>query len=125
MVQPISLLMSHFNVENNIHMTPNALAAAQDTAQGQEIVRDSIRITQTVQANEAAAETQKVHRRSEEEEREDRRRGARDTYSGSGSQDGNGEGAPEEALKEGTAEEPLPEVRTAGRPAAKGFELYV
>ena len=116
-MQPISLLMSHFNVENNIHMTPNALAAAQDTAQGQEIVRDSIRITQTVQANEAAAETQKVHRRSEDEEREDRRRGARDTYSGH-SEDGGGEPPQEEKT-------PLPTIHSDERPTTKGFDFYV
>ena len=116
-MQPISLLMSHFNVENNIHMTPNALAAAQDTAQGQEIVRDSIRITQTVQANEAAAETQKVHRRSEDEEREDRRRGARDTYSGHSE-----DGGEESHQEEGT---PLPAIHSDERPPAKGFDFYV
>ncbi|MBQ9566341.1 MAG: hypothetical protein IJU98_12220 [Synergistaceae bacterium] len=117
-MQPISLLMSHFNVENNIHMTPNALAAAQDTAQGQEIVRDSIRITQTVQANEAAAEAQRVHRRNEDEEREDHRRDAQDTYSDSQNEEG------EEARNEG-AEQPLPEVHTENRPATKGFDFYV
>ena len=118
-MQPISLLMSHFNVENNIHMTPNALAAAQDTAQGQELVRDSIRITQTVQANEAAAETQKVHRRTEDEEREDRRRGAQDTYSGH-SEDG-GEEAPEAPQEEAS----LPRVSPEGRLPSKGFDFYV
>ncbi|MCR5347250.1 MAG: hypothetical protein K6E38_05675 [Fretibacterium sp.] len=117
-MQPISLLMSHFNVENNIHMTPNALAAAQDTAQGQEIVRDSIRITQTVQANEAAAETQKVHRRSEDEEREDRRRDSRDTYSGSQGEEGG-----KEPSNEGAS--PLPVVHSEERPPAKGFDFYV
>jgi len=118
-VQPISLLMSHFNVENNIHMTPNALAAAQDTAQGQEIVRDSIRITQTVQANEAAAETQKVHRRSEDEEREDRRRGARDTYSGH-SEDGGEESSPQGEKAS------FPKVQSEERlPSKKSFDFYV
>ena len=117
-MQPINLLMSHFNVENNIHMTPNALAVAQDTVQGQEMVRDSIRITQTVQANEAAAETQKVHRRTEDEEREDRRRDARDTYSNS-----RGEGGEEEAPRE--EKTPLPEIHSEGRPPAKGFDFYV
>ncbi|MCR4817633.1 MAG: hypothetical protein K5841_01600 [Fretibacterium sp.] len=118
-MQPINLLMSHFNVENNIHMTPNALAAAQDTAQGQEIVRDSIRITQTVQANEAAAEIQKVHRRSEDEEREDRRRDARDTYSGHSDEDGGGEATQGEKTS-------LPQVQSEERlPSKKGFDFYV
>jgi len=54
MVQPISLLMSQFNVENSAQLTRSALAAAQETGQGQEVVRDSLRRTQMVQANEAA-----------------------------------------------------------------------
>ena len=32
--------MSHFNVENTARITPAALAAAQDTVQGQELVPD-------------------------------------------------------------------------------------
>ena len=51
MVQPISLLMSQFNVENSAQLTRSALAAAQETGQGQEVVRDSLRRTQMVQAN--------------------------------------------------------------------------
>ena len=62
MVQPISLLMSQFNVENSAQLTRNALAAAQDTGQGQEVVRDSLRRTQMVQANEAAAGVRKSAR---------------------------------------------------------------
>ena len=106
MVQPISLLMSHFNVQNNVQLAPNALAAAQDTAQGQEIVRDSIQRVQMVQANEAAAEVQKVHRRSEDEEREGRRRDAQDSYERSEREE-----APKEAV---SAAGSLPDVRAAG-----------
>lgn len=71
-MQPVSMLMSNLNVEANTHHAPNALAAAQDTGQSQEIIRDGIRIVQTVQASEAAAETQRVHRKTENDEREGR-----------------------------------------------------
>ena len=83
-MEPISLLMSHFNVEHNAQHTPHALAAAQDTVQGQELVKDSIRVTQTVQANEAAAEAQNIHRKTQEEEREERRRNSQDSFERSG-----------------------------------------
>lgn len=69
-MQQVNLVMSHFNVQNNVQQAPNALAAAQDTAQGQELVRESIRAVQTVQANEAAAENQKIHRKTPNDERE-------------------------------------------------------
>lgn len=73
MVQPISLLMAHFNVEHSAQMSRDALAAAQQTAQGQQVAQESVRRTQRVQAGMAAAEVRKVQRRSEDEEREHRR----------------------------------------------------
>ena len=73
-MQPVSMLMSNMNVEAMTHHAPNALAAAQDTGQSQEIVREGIRAVQTVQASEASAEMQKVHRKTENDEREGRRR---------------------------------------------------
>ena len=118
MVQPISLLMSHFNVENTARITPAALAAAQDTVQGQELVQDSIRVTQTVQASEAAAEAQRVRRRTEEEERENRRRSSRDSFEGQSEDEGEPEAAEDGIFP------PLPEVRSS-RPAPKGFDFYV
>lgn len=117
-MQPINLLMSHFNVQNTANLAPNALAAAQETAQGQEIVRDSLQRVQTVQANEAAAEVQRVHRRSEDEEREGRRRDAQDSYERSESEDAPGEKGPQ-------AVGALPDVRAAGSPASKNFDFYV
>ena len=66
------MLMSNLNVEASSHHAPNALAAAQDTGQSQEIIRDGIRIVQTVQASEAASEAQRVHRKNENDEREQR-----------------------------------------------------
>ena len=56
MVQPISLLMAHFNVEHSAQISRDAIAAAQQTAQGQEVVQESVRRTQRVQASLAAAE---------------------------------------------------------------------
>ena len=73
-MQPVSMLMSNMNVEAMTHHAPNALAAAQDTGQNQEIVREGIRAVQTVQASEASAEMQRVHRKTENDEREGQRR---------------------------------------------------
>ena len=117
-MQPISLLMSHFNVQNTTSLAPNALAAAQETAQGQEIVRDSLQRVQTVQANEAAAEVQRVHRRSEDEEREGRRRDAQDSYERSEPEDASDE-------KAASVADALPDVRAAGGPTNKNFDFYV
>lgn len=82
MVQPISLLMAHFNVEHSARMSKDALAAAQQTAQGREVVQESVRRTQMVQAGMAAAEVQKVRRRDEDEERERRREQGREEDKG-------------------------------------------
>ena len=73
-MQPVSMLMSNMNVEAMTHHAPNALAAAQDTGQSQEIVREGIRQVQRVQASDAAAEMQRVHRKTENDEREGQRR---------------------------------------------------
>ena len=79
-IQPVSMQMSNLNIEANTHHAPNALAAAQDTGQTQEIVREGIRIVQTVQASEAASEAQRVHRKTENDEREGNNRGGRDSF---------------------------------------------
>lgn len=73
-MQPVSMLMSNMNVEAMTHHAPNALAAAQDTGQNQEIIREGIRTVQRVQASEAASEMQRVHRKTENDEREGQRR---------------------------------------------------
>ena len=65
------MLMSNLNVEAMTHHAPNALAAAQDAGQSQEIIRDGIKIVQTVQANEAAARSQKVRRKTDDEKRDE------------------------------------------------------
>ncbi len=122
-MEPISLLMSHFNVENNTQITPHALAAAQDTVQGQELVKDSIRITQTVQANEAAAEAQNVHRKTQEEEREGRRQNSRDAFERS-SQDNKKDDNKKELVffDSKNKDEKLPEVKAGGN--TKKFDFY-
>ena len=79
-MQPVSMLMSNLNIEANTHHAPNALAAAQDTGQTQEIVREGIRIVQTVQASESAKEAQRVHRKTENDDREGNNRGGRDSF---------------------------------------------
>ncbi|MBQ2675309.1 MAG: hypothetical protein IJG07_11625 [Prevotella sp.] len=57
------------------------MAVAQDTGQTQEIVREGIRVVQRVQASEAAAEAQRVHRKTENDEREGQRHNnSGDTY---------------------------------------------
>ena len=78
MVQPISLLMAHFNVEHSAQMSKDAIAAAQQTGQGREVVQESVRRTQMVQAGMAAAEVRKVRRKDEDEERERRREQGRE-----------------------------------------------
>lgn len=79
-LQPVSMQMSNLNVESVSHHAPNALAAAQDTGQRQEIVQESIRMVQTVQANEAAAEAQRVHRKEDNPEQEGRGRKRGDSF---------------------------------------------
>ena len=80
-LQPVSMLMSNLNLESAAKVSPNAFAAAQDTGQSQEIVRDGIRMGQTVQASEAAAEAQRVRRKNSDEQEEQGGRGKnRDSF---------------------------------------------
>ncbi|MBR0258047.1 MAG: hypothetical protein IJQ58_09945 [Synergistaceae bacterium] len=91
-MQPVSMIMSNMNVEAMTHHAPNALAAAQDTGQSQEIIREGIQVTQRVQASEAAAEMQRVHRKTENDQREGRqgKGNPRDSFVKS-EQEGNGQ----------------------------------
>ena len=68
MVQPVNLQLAHFNVEHSAQISKEAIAAAQQTGQGQEVVQESVRRTQRVEAGLAAAEPQKVKRKGDEEE---------------------------------------------------------
>ena len=76
-MQPVTLLMSNLNVEAMTHHAPNALAAAQDTGQSQEIIRDGIKLVQTVQASEAMNNAQRVHRKNENDEQQQNQQGQR------------------------------------------------
>jgi len=82
MLQPVNLQLAHFNIEHSAQISKDALAAAQQTGQGQEVAQESVKRTQIVQAGLAAAEAQKVKRREEEDEQERRREEHRQTFSG-------------------------------------------
>ena len=115
-MQPVSMLMSNLNIEANTHHAPNALAAAQDTGQTQEIVREGIRIVQTVQASESAKEAQRVHRKTENDDREGNNRGGRDSFE-------RREEKHEESKQEAKSESEAPLIRENVR-RKKKFEFY-
>lgn len=113
-LQPVSMLMSNLNVASEAKYTPNAMAAAQDTGQRQEIVQEGIRMVQTVQASEAAAEAQRVRRKNSDEQEEQGRRGrGGDSYEHS-----EGEAKAEEAALNVSA--PIIEKKVSNR---KGFNF--
>ncbi|MDR3230188.1 MAG: hypothetical protein LBT65_02005 [Synergistaceae bacterium] len=113
MLQPVNLQLAHFNLEHSAQISKDAIAAAQQTAQGQEVVQESVKRTQMVQAGLAAAEAQKVKRREEEDEQERRRGEQRQSFSDSH----------RSSREAGTRdmEENAPEEK---RRAPKGFDLY-
>lgn len=109
MLQPVNLQLAHFNVEHSAQISKDAIAAAQQTAQGQEVVQESVQRAQKVEANLAAAEAQKIKRRGEDEQ-ERRREEQRRSFT-SGHPDASEEGAEaEKKTQEGTPK--------------KGFDLY-
>ena len=81
MLQPVNLQLSHFNVEHSAQISKDALAAAQQTGQGQEGVKESVKRAQMVQAGLAAEEPRKVKRRDEDER--ERRGDQRQSFSSS------------------------------------------
>jgi hypothetical protein len=109
MLQPVNLQLAHFNVEHSAQISKDALAAAQQTGQGQEIVQENVKRAQSVQASLAAAEPRKVKRR-EEDERERRREERKRAFSGRSEDEGKSE--PD---KEGPREQDRP---------GSGFEFY-
>ena len=113
MVQPIDLQLAHFNVERSAQMSKDALAAAQQTGQGKEVVEESVRRAQMVQAAIAAAEPKKVKRKEEEESRE-RRRERQDEFFRAR------DDLPEESSKPTEAKNE--ELESGRRP--KNFDLY-
>ena len=110
MIQPIELQLAHFKVEHTAQISKDAIAAAQQTGQGKEIVEENLKRAQMVQAGVASAESGKVKRRENEEERERR-----------GDRQGKDQKSPQKAFAE-----PV-EVETGDikvKKAPKGFELY-
>ena len=77
-ISDVSTAISQFNVENAVHHAPNALAAAQSNLQSQEIIKEGIKVAQSVQATEASEKAQRVHRKSEQERRNNNQQG--DSY---------------------------------------------
>ena len=115
MIQPIELQLAHFKVEHTAQISKDAIAAAQQTGQGKEIVEENLRRAQTVQASVASAESGKVKRREEDEERERRRERQGQEKSFSASSDSS----------EGTIEASEAEIgEIKVKKAPKSFELY-
>ena len=113
MLQPVNLLMAHFNVEHSAQISKDAIAAAQQTGQGKEVVEESVKRTQIVQAGLAAAEPKKVKRREEDEERERRRERQGQSFSGQAGFSG-----------EDAEPEPMVTEETKVNKTPKSFDLY-
>lgn len=109
MLQPVNLQLAHFNVEHSAQISKDAIAAAQQTGQGQEVVQESVKRAQIVEAGLASAEAQKVKRRGEDEEQERRREEQRESLS-----------------KHPNAQEKDtdPERKSVQKSSATGFDLY-
>ena len=113
MLQPVNLQLAHFNIEHSAQISKDAIAAAQQTAQGQEVVQESVKRTQMVEASIAAAESQKV-KRKEGDQRERRQR----------------EKQPPEKRRSFSQASAMPEegselaVQTEKKDASKGFDFY-
>ena len=114
MLQPISLQLAHFNVEHTAQISKDAIAAAQQTGQVKEVIEESVKRAQMVEASIAAAEAKKVKRKEEEEERE-RRQGKKQDQFFSGQSDSSEEDA--ELVAAGIEENKF-------KKATKSFELY-
>jgi uncharacterized protein YfiM (DUF2279 family) len=108
MLQPVNLQLAPFNVEHSAQLSRDAIAAAQQTGQGQEVVQESVKRAQVVQAGIASAETQKV-KRKEEDERERRREKRQQSLTGQ-----------PDAFEEESELEAAP----SQRKASKSFDFY-
>jgi hypothetical protein len=115
MLQPVNLQLAHFNVEHSAQISKDAIAAAQQTAQGKEVVQESLKRVQIVQAGLAAAEAQKVKRREDDEQQ--RRREERKRSFSARSDSVSVMGAVGE-------EESEPDSLEKSKSTKKGFELY-
>jgi uncharacterized protein YfiM (DUF2279 family) len=108
MLQPVNLQLAHFNIEHSAQISKDAIAAAQQTAQGQEVVQESVKRTQMVEAGMAAAESQKV-KRKREDQRERRQREERQSFS------------EESGVSDESAEL---SVQTETKNVSRGFDFY-
>lgn len=108
MLQPVNLQLAHFNVEHSAQISKDAIAAAQQTGQGQQVVQESVARAQKVQASLQAAEPQKVKRR-EDEERERRREKQGSAFSG---------------RKDASEKEPPEAAGQSPKGGFKNFDLY-
>ncbi|MDR2179424.1 MAG: hypothetical protein LBP21_03865 [Synergistaceae bacterium] len=123
MLQPVNLQLAHFNIEHSAQISKDAIAAAQQTAQGQETVQESVRRTQRVEAGMAAAEAQKV-KRKEEDQKERRQREKQGEKRQSKEQDALNisEGVSDRAV--GISEGSGMVVQTGQKNSPKGFDFY-
>jgi len=116
MIHPIEIQLAHFKVDQIAQTTKSAIAAAQQTGQGKEIVEEGVKRAQMVQAGDAVAETGKVKRREEEEARERRReKQGQGKFFSTSSDDASGAAAE-------PAELGAEEIKV--KKGAKSFELY-
>ena len=118
MLQPVNLQLAHFNIEHSTQISKDAIAAAQQTAQGKEAVQESVKRTQTVQAAAAAAEPQKVKRKTEDERERQGGRQRSSFFGGSDSFEEDPQPEGQEAWQEAWTE------KTEKRNSPKGFDFY-
>ena len=76
----LNISMSNYNLDNIIKNFPNSMAAAQDTGQSQEIIKEGIKVAQTVQASENIKNSQRVHRKTPEERQQGNNNNNNDSF---------------------------------------------
>ena len=74
-IEPISLQLGNYGVGILAQSSKGALIQAQQTAQMNEILKDNEKKAQEIQPNEEILATEKVHRKTDEENREERKQG--------------------------------------------------
>ena len=74
-IEPIGLQQGNYGVEILAQTLKSSLAQAQQTSQMNEILKDSYKKTQEVQPSDEVLMSEKVHSKSDDEHREDRKNG--------------------------------------------------
>jgi len=74
-IEPISLQLGNYGVGILAQSSKGALTQSQQTAQMNEILRDNEKKAQEIQPSNEILSTEKVHRKTDEEQREDRKQG--------------------------------------------------